>query len=758
MRKIIIFVQKINRYRIMRKLILSLSCLCFFALLASGANDLTKFVNPLIGTGGHGHLFPGAVVPHGMLQVSPDTRVYGWDACSGYYYGDSTINGFSHTHLTGTGCCDLGDVLLMPTVGKQHAEFVGSDMQGKAYASGFSHKNEIACPGYYSVLLDRYGVKAEITTAKTAAIHRYTFPATDSAGVILDFDYTLERQRNIGMWVKVISDTEIIGHKRTEGWAKYQYTNFYVKFSRPFTYTMISDTCADANGKWPQCKVLLHFNLGADREVLAKVGISAVDTDGARMNAETGIKDWNFDAVQQAAHDAWNEYLSKIKIETSDKDAEVSFYSALYNTGITPYLFSDVDGRYFGLDMKVHKSAKPIYTVFSCWDTFRAFHPLLTIIDPYTNGLFVNSLVTKANELGVFPMWELEGNDTGCMIGYHAVPIVVDAFMKGYKDFDIQAAYRACLATAKYHRTGIKCDRGILDCLMSEAKLYKDSIGYIPCDKQNESVSQGLEFAYNDWCIGTFAKQLGDNANADKYFRLGQNYRNYFDPTTKMMRGRMSDGSWVTPFNPFESTEGYHNYTEGNAFQWNWFVPQDVDGLIKLMGGKKQFVNQLDKLFATESKLTSGAAPDISGMIGQYAHGNEPSHQTIYLFNYAGAPSHTQELVDSVLHMLYKPLPDGLCGNDDCGQMSAWYILSSMGFYQVCPGNPVYTIGRPLFDKVTIPLAGGKEFEIIAKNQSLKNKYVRSMKLNGKVLEKPFFTHGQLMQGGTLEVEMSAKP
>lgn len=726
----------------------------------STSQDYTDFVNPFIGTGGHGHTYPGAVVPNGMIQPSPDTRIYQWDACSGYYYNDSTINGFSHTHLSGTGCGDYGDVLLMPTVGKQDYQAMGSKSQQMAYASAFSHQNEMAQPGYYSVVLDRYNVKAELTATKRAAIHRYTFPQSDESGFILDLDYSLQRQKNEEMELEVISDTEICGRKKTVYWAFDQYINFYAKFSKPFTYTMVTDSMVlDEGGPLlPTAKVLLHFNTKAGEEVYVKVGISAVDIDGARKNVEAEIPEWDFNGVRKAARASWNDYLAKIDIDTDDKDQKTMFYTALYHTGVQPNLFTDVDGRYLGMDLKAHQGSvnEPMYTIFSLWDTFRAYHPLMTIIDPDLNEAFIRSLIQKQREGGVFPMWELAGNYTGTMIGYHAVPVIVDAYMKGDRNFDIQEAYRACVRAAEYDTTGIKCPDLVLPHLMPKAKYYKNSIGYVPCDRENESVAKALEYAYDDWCISVFADALNDYDTRDKYARFAKAYEFYFDPGTRFMRGLDSKGEWRTPFNPRSSTHRNDDYCEGTAWQWTWFVPHDIEGLVKLMGGEDAFVGKLDSLFTADSSLEGETtSSDISGLIGQYAHGNEPSHHVIHMYNYVNRPWRTQELVDSIYRSQYANAVDGLSGNEDCGQMSAWYVLNSMGFYQVCPGKPVYSIGRPAFDKAVVNLPDGKKFTVIAKNNSKKNKYIKSMTLNGKPLDKPFFTHDDIIAGSTLEIEMT---
>lgn len=728
----------------------------------TNVEDYSAYVNPFIGTGGHGHTFPGAVVPHGMIQPSPDTRIDGWDACSGYYYNDSTINGFSHTHVSGTGCCDYGDVLLMPTVGKQTYQTTDSQSQQLPYASAFSHENESAEPGYYSVFLDRYQVKAELSASKRGAIHRYTFPASKESGFIIDLDYSLQRQTNSEMEIKVLSDTEICGHKKTTYWAFDQYINFNAKFSKPFTYTLINDSVTMDNGKrLPICKALLQFETKKDEQVLVKVGVSAVDVKGAQNNVLSEIADWDFDKVRQHARNEWNRYLSKIDVTTTNQEDKTIFYSALYHTGISPNLFTDADGRYLGMDLKVHQGdvKQPIYTTFSLWDTFRALHPLMTIIDPDLNTQFIQSLLKKHQEGGIFPMWDLASNYTGTMIGYHAVPVIVDAYTKGYRDFDIQEAYKACLRTAEYDTTGIKCPALVLPHLMPKAKYYKNSIGYIPCDRENESVAKALEYAYNDWCISVFAESMTDFDNKDKYARFAKAYEFYFDKETRFMRGLNSKGEWRTPFNPRASTHRNDDYCEGTAWQWTWFVPHDVEGLVNLMGGENAFASKLDSLFTADSSLEGETtSSDISGLIGQYAHGNEPSHHVTHLYNYVNRPWRTQELVDSVFQSQYANRPDGLAGNEDCGQMSAWYILNSMGFYQVCPGKPVYSIGRPVFDQAVVNLTNGKKFTVMVKNNSKKNKYIESMLLNGQTLHTPFFSHQDIVDGGTLEITMSDKP
>ena len=565
------------------------------------------------------------------------------------------------------------------------------------------------------------------------------------------------------MKIEVISDTEIRGHKKTVYWAFDQYINFYAKFSKPFTYTLVTDSVALEEGGplLPTAKVLLQFPTAQNEEVLVKVGVSAVDMDGARKNVEAEIPGWDFDGVRSAARQAWNDYLSKIDIRTQNADQRTMFYTALYHTGLQPNLFTDADGRYFGMDLKPHQGSvdEPVYTIFSLWDTFRAYHPLMTIIDPELNEAFIRSLIQKEKEGGVFPMWELAGNYTGTMIGYHAASLIADSYAKGYRNFDVKEAYRACLRTAEYDTTGIITHPRVLPHLMPQAKYWKNKIGYVPCDKDNESVAKALEYAYDDWCISQLAEAMGDEPNRTKYAAFAEGYKVYFDPSTRFMRGLDSEGNWRTSFNPRASTHRNDDYCEGTAWQWTWFVPHDVDSLVELMGGRDAFIGKLDSLFVADSSLEGeSVSVDISGLIGQYAHGNEPSHHIAHLYNYVGQPYKTQALVDSVLHTLYFNEPNGLSGNEDCGQMSAWYVLNAMGFYQVCPGKPVYSIGRPLFDEAAIRLQNGNTFTIIAHNNSRDNKYVRKIILNGEELAAPFFNHQDIVNGGTLELTMGAEP
>ena len=725
--------------------------------------EYTDSVNVFIGTGGHGHTFPGATLPHGMVQLSPDTRLFGWDACSGYYYDDTSIMGFTHTHLSGTGIGDYGDILFMPVVGEKPLIAGTAENPDEGYRSRFSHEQESARPGYYQVLLQDDSINVELTATLRAGLHRYTYPKTSDARLIVDMEPTIHGHQHPVTQIRVVNDSTIAGMKYTVGWAKRHYVYFYAVFSNPFDYKLYSGTEYQSDSTsvtGNTAKAVMSFrNLPADGRVLAKVGISSVDEEGARLNVEAEIPNWDFEGVMKQANTAWNEALGKIDIETSDNDSRTVFYTSLYHAFIQPSLASDVDGRYRTMGHEIKQDASYTnYTVFSLWDTFRAAHPLYTIVTPEQNQAFIRSLLRKYDEGGILPKWELASNETGTMIGYHAVSVIADAMMKKQCDFDVKKALEACIRSSVYDTTGVTpmMDRQILNGkLMPVSIKYKNELGYIPCDKVGGSVSQGLEFAYNDWLIAQMMKEHNRKDFYDKYMELSRNYRNYFDPETKLMRGRLSDGSWITPFDP-ASVQRPSNYVEGNAWQWAWFVPQDVEGLMELVGGQKSFEAHLDTLFTTSSELTGdpNAAADVTGMIGQYAHGNEPSHHIPYLYNYAGAPRKTQALVDHILRTLYHNDPNGLSGNEDVGQMSAWYALSAMGFYSFCPGRPVYEIGRPIFDKVTIHLSNGKDFVIQAKNNSVENKYIRSMKLNGEDLAEPRFSHFDLMKGGELIFEM----
>lgn len=727
-------------------------------------HDNTNYVNTFIGTGGHGHTFPGATVPYGMVQLSPDTRTFGWDACGGYHYSDSSIIGFSHTHLSGTGISDLGDFLFMPFSGETEVVPGTPENPDTGYRSRFSHSSEKAAPGYYSVLLTDDSIQTELAATLHAGFHRYTFNQDKEKGIIIDLSHTIYPDHNPSHEFQIISDTEIAGYKGSGGWAKEQHTWFHAKFSKPFQCVFYDDGQIVSDTKSVKSKKLLAvltFETKNDQEVLAKVGISHVDYEGAKNNLESEIKAWNFEATRNAARELWAKELNQIQVTGGTEDEKTIFYTSLYHTAISPNTFSDVDGRYRGMDQKIHQANdKTIYTVFSLWDTFRATHPLKTILDPKRDNEFIETLLTKYDQGGTLPMWELVGNYTGCMIGYHSVPVIVDAYFKGIRNFDVQKAYQAMVETAAFDTTGILFpSKEVQNKLMPKGKLYNETLGYIPCDLDIKSVSKALEYAYNDWCIAQMAKELGKTEDYARFMERSKRYMKYYDESTGFMRGKNQDGSWREPFDPRNSQHKGADYTEGNAFQWSWFVPHDVEGLIDLVGGKEKFAEKLDTLFTTSSELTgTDISGDITGLIGQYAHGNEPSHHITHLYNFAGQSWKTQKLTNQIMRELYFNNPNGLAGNEDCGQMSAWYVLNAMGFYSFCPGKPVYSIGRPVFENVEINLPSGKKFTITAKNNTPENGYLQLLKLNGIALEKPFFSHEDILMGGVLEFEMGAVP
>ena len=693
--------------------------LILFSFPAVAQRDLTRYVNPFIGTAGHGHTFPGAIVPFGMVQLSPDTRLTGWDGCSGYHYSDSIIYGFSHTHLSGTGISDYGDILLMPTVGEVKLD--------KGYASHFQHRNETAHPGYYSVKLDDNNILVELTATARAGMHRYTFPRTEEANVIIDLAH---RDKVIDSGLRITGDTTVVGWRRSQAWAKDQIVYFALEFSQPFT------SHRDGN-----LKTYFRFDTRAGAPVLVKVGISAVDIDGALKNLHAELNHWNFDKVRSDATAAWNAELNKIVVTGGAESQLTSFYSGLYHAMTVPNLFMDVDGRYRGRDFKTHKADNfTNYSVFSLWDTFRAAHPLYAIIDRKRTRDFIKTFLAQYEQGGRLPVWELAANETDTMIGYHAVSVIADAAVKGIDGFDLQKAFEAMK-----HSAELRQYRGL--------GAYIDQ-GFIATEEERESVSKVLEYAYDDWCIAEVARMLGRTADYQRYSARAQSYKNVFDTRAGFMRPR-SNGNWVEPFDPREVTFAF---TEANSWQYTFFAPQDISGLVALMGGRRSFADKLDQLFAADSRTTGREQADITGLIGQYAHGNEPSHHMAYLYNYAGQPWKTQSRVRQIMNDFYKPEPDGLIGNEDCGQMSAWYVLSAAGFYPVTPGSKIYAIGSPLFPEVRFNLENGKSFLIRAVDVSDRNAYIQSATLNGRVYNKSFIVHDDLVAGGELVFRMGPRP
>lgn len=695
--------------------------------------DYVKLVNPFIGTGGHGHTYPGPSMPFGMVQLSPDTRLKGWDGCSGYHYSDSAIYGFSHTHLSGTGIEDYCDILLLPTTGAY-------EWNNEQYKSPFSHSNEKAHPGFYSVKLDKYNIQASLTATQRAGLHQYEFPAGAKTGNVLLDLYHRDIVKDARL--KVINDSTVTGMRRSTSWAQDQVVYFAMKFSRPFKKNAVAldntekGALKEAQGR--NIKAYFTFDINAGQPLYVKVAISGVSEEGAMKNLDAELPGFDFNAVQANAEQAWNKELGKIDVKGGATDQQTIFYSALYHACLNPNLYMDVDGQYLGTDKKVHKAEGfDNYSVFSLWDTHRGLHPLMTIIDQKRTNDWINTFLVQYKYGGMLPVWELSANETFCMIGYHAIPVIVDAYQKGIRGFDAKYALEAMRSYAESDRFGIN---------------HYIHQGYLNTETQAESVSRTLEYSYDDWCIAQMAKWLGNLPVATTYTQRAQSYKNIFDASTGFMRGK-TGGRWMAPFNP---TEVNNFFTEANSWQYSFAVQQDVSGLIKLQGGKTAFINKLNKLFTTTEELSGREQSDITGLIGQYAHGNEPSHHIAYLFNYIGQPYRTQELVHEVLTTLYHNQPDGLSGNEDCGQMSAWFVLSSMGFYSVTPGSGIYAIGTPLFDEVNIHLENGKTFTIKANNRTAKNFYISSAKLNGANYTKGYFKHTDIMNGGTLAFNMSA--
>jgi predicted alpha-1,2-mannosidase len=717
------------KFNIMKKILFIL----FIFILRLNAQDVTKYVNPFIGTGGHGHTFPGASMPFGMVQLSPDTRLTGWDGCGGYHYSDSILYGFSHTHLSGTGVPDYCDVLIIPTVGD--VKFKNSE-----YSSSFSHYNESASPGYYSVLLGKYNIFAELTATRRVGFHRYKFPESNSSNIILDL---VHRDEVLESSIQIIGNDEIRGLRRSKYWAKNQYVYFVIKFSKPFKRCGIADNdillseVPEANSK--SLKAFVTFDTKKDEEILVKVGISAVSTDGASYNLNDEIPNWDFEKVRINAKTEWNKELGKILVEGGTDDQKTIFYTALYHSFLAPNLYSDVDGNFRGRDFEIHKTdGFDNYTVFSLWDTYRAEHPLLTIIDQKRTNDFINTFLAQYEYGGLLPVWELSANETFCMIGYHSIPVIIDAYVKGIKGYDVQKIYNAMKHSSETNLYGLESYR---------------NLGYVSQDKEHESVSKTLEYGYDDWCIAQMSKSLGFQEDFKKYIQRAQSYKNIFDPSTGFMRAK-TNGEWYYPFNPFEVNS---NYTEADAWQYCFYVPQDVRGLANFIGGKKEFEQKLDELFTADSKMIGMDLTDITGMIGQYAHGNEPSHHMAYLYDYIGSSWKAQYYAHKILTEFYKNDPDGLIGNEDCGQMSAWYVLSAMGFYPVCPGQLMYSIGTPIFDKVTINLENGKQFIIKTENVSNDNFYIQSATLNGKAYSKCYLNHNNIMNGGEIIFNMGSE-
>ena len=705
----------------MKKIFLT-AAVALATIFSVSAQDYTQYVNPFIGTGGHGHVFLGANVPFGNIQAGPTQKKQGWDWCSGYHYSDSTVIGFGQMHLSGTGIGDLGDVSLLPMTNPSQREVK------------FSHRAEYVRPGYYSVMLAS-GIRVELTATQRVAFHRYSFPADATKGYI-----ALNLAQGIG-WDKMTSckfkqesDKTITGFRLSEGWAKDQRVYFVAEFSEP---VKLEENERDTIG--------IFSVASTSQPLLVKVGISAVSVENARENLQQELPGWNFASVVSKANADWNRELSKIAIKTQDERAKRIFYTALYHTMIAPSVFSDMNGEYRGADGKTHKGDFTDYTTFSLWDTYRAAFPLMTLIQPEMQRDLAETMLHIFKQQGKLPVWHLMGNETDCMVGNPGIPVLVDIALKGF-NVDKKAVFEAVKASAMRDERGM----GLL-------KKY----GYIPCDldPEKETVAKGLEYALADACIAKLAKQLGKTEDYKYFYKRSQSYRDfYFDKQTKFMRGVTSDHKFREPFDPFSTVHRQDDYTEGNAWQYVWLVPHDVHGLVSAFGGEKPFVSKLDSLFIVNGDMGTDASPDITGLIGQYAHGNEPSHHILYMYNYVGQPWKGADKIRYVLSNLYHDDFDGLSGNEDVGQMSAWYILSSVGFYQVDPAGGRYVFGSPLFDEATLNVGNGKTFRVVAHNNSSENKYIQSAKLNGKPYTRSYIDFKDIVRGGTLEFVMGNKP
>ncbi len=729
---------------------------------ATGAksNALTPCVDLFIGTGGHGHCYPGATVPFGMVQLSPDTGVGDWDHCSGYHHDDTSIMGFSHTHLSGTGAADLLDILVMPRTGPVRTEPGTRENPTAGYRSRFSHTTERAEPGYYAVFLEDYKVLGELTATERVGLHRYTFPADSTSHFLIDLEHgTNDPPRRmhtniLSAELHVVGNDTITGGRRVEEWAPGRYIYFAMKFSKPFASgEIISDskplgpTIRDAQGKALKC--LVHSPTSKKEVILVKVGLSAVSIDGALKNLQAEVPGWDFDGVRRAANVAWERELSKVAIETNREDHRKIFYTAFYHTMVAPTLFSDVDGQYRGMDLQVHQlpAGGRHYSTYSLWDTYRALHPLYTLVQTERLPNLLNTLILMAEQspAGV-PVWPLQAVETGCMIGYHSAPVLAEAHVKGIPGVDYAKAYplwRKRAMDDNYRGLG-----------------YYRKMGYIPCDLEEEAVSKTLEYAYDDWAVAHLARAAGNEDDYKLLLERSRNYKNTFDGSITFMRGRLQDGQWADPFDPrgMGHSKKWRDFTESNSWQATFLNQHDLYEYMKLFGGEKGFVEKLDGLFNASSELPPDAPPDIAGLVGQYAHGNEPSHHVAYLYAYAGEHYKTQSRVRMLLETMHHNDPDGVAGNEDCGQMSAWYVLSALGFYAVDPVSGNYVFGGPLFDRASIQLGNGKTLVIESAGNAPGKCYVQSVTWNGQPYTKSWFSHAHIAEGGTFVVHMGEQP
>lgn len=703
---------------------------------------LTTFVNTFVGTDGPGNTYPGATVPFGMVQLSPDIGIPGWDRIAGYFYQDSIITGFSHTHLTGTGAGDLYDILVMPTNSKFSERIKENNFKP---FSAFSHDKEASSPGYYSVDLLSYGIKAEVTATRRTGIHKYTFPKDSLSQIHIDLGYSLNWDKPTDTYFNVVDNQTIEGYRMSQGWARDQRVFFVIKLSKPFSsYKLFSDEVEVSSPvKGKNTKLILNYNTSKDEEIILKTGLSTGSIKGAHKSLDIEAPSFNFNLYKEKADKLWNDELQKIIIETDNEEQKSIFYTMMYQSMLAPTLLSDLNYDYKGANDTIMKAeGYDRYDTFSLWDTYRAAHPLYTILHPNRVSDMINSLLAHYNETGLLPVWSMQGNETNMMIGYHSVPVIVDAYFKGVKDFDSELAFKACKESAMDSTRQI-------DAYMK--------YGYVPIDEHHEnwSVSKTLEYAYDDWCIAQFAKDLGKNDDYNYFSERAENWKNVYDSVSTFMRPKFENGEFIKDFIPKEYTP---YFCESNAWQYVWSVPHNVESLIDEFGGQEAFEKKLDSMFSYKP-LPEDKLPIFStGMIGQYAHGNEPSHQVGYLYNYIGKPWKTQEKIRQILETQYKNEPNGHCGNEDCGQMSSWYIFSSLGFYPVNPAQGVYSFGSPLFDKATINLENGNTFIVEALNVSESNKYIQSITLNGQQIDQDYISHKTIIGGGALIFHMGDKP
>ncbi|MEO8236636.1 MAG: GH92 family glycosyl hydrolase [Flavobacterium sp.] len=708
----------------------------------------TDRVDPFIGTGGHGHTYPGATVPFGMLQVSPDNGISSWDWCSGYHYSDSIVTGFSHLHLSGTGIGDLADILFMPINKKVDLTAKATSRDFLPYKSKYSHANEKTTPGYYQVFLEDPKINVELTSSQRTAFHKYTFAKNDKQSVVIDLGFAINWDKALKTALKIEDEYTISGYRFSTGWAKNQKVFFVAKFSKSISETTLVADKKVVEGKTAEgenTSLQLFFNSNDSPELLVKVALSSVSVENAKDNLDTG--DFNFQGIKSQAQSIWNTALDKIVVETPVDSLKKIFYTALYHSQLAPVTYSDKNGQFRREDDKIITANNyTAYSTLSLWDTFRAENPLLTLVAPDKVSDLVNSMLAYYETKKILPVWTLYANETNTMTGYHSIPVIADAYLKGIKGFDAEKAYEAMKTTMMQDERGLN--------------FYK-KYGYIPYNLLDESVTITLEYAYDDWCVAQMAKALGKNDDYELFLKRSKAYQYLFDPKTGFMRGKSEDGkSWNEPFDAKHSNHREHtDYTEGNAWQHSWFVPQDVENLIKLHGSNEVFASRLEQLFTESSEITgNNVSADISGLIGQYAHGNEPSHHIAYMFNHANQPWRTQYWVRHILDTQYNTTPNGLSGNEDCGQMSAWYVFSSMGLYPMNPASGEYEIGSPIFEKSTINLPGKKTFVIEAENVSDKNFYIQLATLNGVAFNQTAITHQQIVKGGVLHFVMGPEP